>query len=343
MKHYLKGAFAAVTAAFLIPATAATAQDTMTLKLGTFLPSTHFGVTQGTDIFMEEINRLTDGKVEIEFYPAEQAGKAKQLLELVRVGAIDIAEIGTGYVSSDDIPLLGVLEVPGIVEKVCDGTHASRAIGDPGGIVYENAYKPLGIRVLSYYVYSPYGPAGSRMPVETVEALEGMKLRNAGGLMELTVAALGGVPMKLTSPQVLTGLQRGTVDSYLGAYLSVEAYEYYLYAKYGATGFSMGTPGIFAVMSESKYQSLPEDIRSALDEAGMMAEEHFCAYSDANEARAIQELQDEHGMEIHTWTPEQVEQLTEKTAQVAEDWVASLEARGIPAEQTLADFKAALN
>lgn len=335
------GALAATAAAIALTGPAA-AQET-TLKLASFLPSTHFGVTEGSDVFAERLSELTDGQVEVEFYPAEQAGKAKQLLELVRVGALDMAEIGTGYVSSDDIPLLGYLEVPGLVESVCAGTRASRAIGDPGGVVYENAYGPLGIRVISYYVYSPYGPAGSRVAISEVDDLQGLKMRNAGGLMEMTVGALGGVPMKLTAPEVLTGLQRGTVDSYMGSYLSVAAYEYDAYAKYGATGFSMGTPGVFAVISESRYQSLPEDVRAAVDQAGREAEQNFCAYSDENEARIIEEMQADGRMEIHTWTEEQVAELRARTASVAEDWVSTLEGRGLPAERTLADFTAALS
>ena len=44
---------------------------------------------------------------------------------------------------------------------------------------------------------SPYGPAASRTPIAKIEDLKGMKMRVAGGLMELTAQKLGGVPVKL--------------------------------------------------------------------------------------------------------------------------------------------------
>ena len=129
----------------------------------------------------------------------------------------------------------------------------------------------------------------------------------------------------------------------MGAYSSVKDYEYYRDADYGTTGFSMGTPGIFASISESKFQSLPADVQEALIEAGKAAEENFCAYMDKTEAEAIAALQTpDFGMSIYTWTPEQVEALTKMTSGVVEDWLKDLEARGIPAEQALADYKAAL-
>ncbi|PRX10750.1 UNVERIFIED_ORG: TRAP-type C4-dicarboxylate transport system substrate-binding protein [Martelella mediterranea] len=318
------------------------AQDKITLKLATFLPPTHYGVTEGSDVFIKDVEELTDGAVDIEFYPAEQAGKARQLIELVKFGAVDIAEIGTGYVSSGELPLLGVLEVPGLVDSVCAGTRASRAIGDPGGPLYENDLKPAGLRVISYYVYSPYGPAASRRKIESVDDLQGLKMRNAGGLMELTVGKVGGVPMKLTSPEVTQSLQRGTLDAVMMSFAAVESYGYDEYAHYGATGYSMGTPGVFAMMSESRYQSLPEDVRAALDEAGKRAEENFCAFSEKDEARAIKDLQSSGRMEIYTWSDEDVATLDTTLASISEDWTAQLDARGKPATETLNMFKQAL-
>ena len=342
MKHM----FRLFCAGGLLAASAATvaAQDTITLRHGTFLPSGVNGTIEGSDIFISELDRLTDGKVKIEFYPAEQAGKAKEALELVKVGAIDIYELGTGYLSASDVPLWGLLEAPNLVESVCDGTRAMRAVGDPGGILWQTQYEPLGIRILSYYVYPAYGPSASNKVVDSVDDLNGLKLRNAGGLMERTVSALGGIPIGITGPEVTQALQRGTIDSWMGAYSSVRDYDYWRYSKYGATGFSLGTPGIFAAISEAKFQSLPEDVQNALVEAGKAAEENFCAFMDQDEAKAIEDLQtEEYGsMTIYTWTPEQVEELDAATSGVVDAWVQDLESRGIPAQQALDDYKAAL-
>lgn len=329
-----------VAAMVIGASTAVSAQDKITMRLGTFLPATHFGVTEGSNIFIAEMEKAVGDKVNLEFYPGQQAGKAREALELVRNGAIDMYELGTGYFSSSDVPLWGLLEVPNLVHSVCDGSRALRAVGQPGEVVWASQYEPLGIRILTNYVYPPYGPAGSRKEIKSVADLEGMKLRNAGGLMERTAQAVGGVPVALTSGEVMQGLQRGTLDSYLGAYSSVQSYEYNRYAPYGVTGFGMGTPGIALAINEAKFQALPKDVQDALLAAGQAAEEHFCAYADKSEAEAIASLQTgEFPMTIHTWTAEEVAQLTEMTADVVGNWIADLQSRGIPGEQALAEFK----
>jgi TRAP-type C4-dicarboxylate transport system substrate-binding protein len=123
----------------------------------------------------------------------------------------------------------------------------------------------------------------------------------------------------------------------------VRDYEFYKVAKFGATGFSMGTPGMFAAISETKFQSFPEDIQNALLEAGRAAEENFCSYMDEDEAKSIEVLQTpEYGMTIHTWTPEQVAEMAEKTSSVLSGWVADLEERNIPAGDALKAYKAAI-
>ncbi len=321
----------------------AMADDAITLRMGTFIPAKHNGVTQGDDIFTQKVAELTKGKVKIEFYPAQQAGKAREALDLVKAGAIDIYGIGTGYFSNSDVPLWGLLEAPNLVKHVCDATRAMREVGKPGGILWDKQYKPMGIRILSYYVYPPYGPSASHKPITKVSDLQGLKMRNAGGLMERTVAALGGTPVAITSPEVMQALERKTLDSWMGAFSSVRNYEYFRYGKYGATGFSMGTPGIFNAMNEAKFQSLPKDIQDALVEAGRAADEHFCAFMDTDEAQTIKDLQtDKYGMEIYTWTPEQVAKMEGMTADVVSKWIKDLEARGIPAGDAMKAYKAAL-
>lgn len=321
----------------------AMADDTIKLRLGTFIAANVNGSNEGSLVFVDELSRLTDGRVEVEFYPSEQAGKSREALELVKAGAIDIYELGTGYYSGSDVPLWGLLEAPNLVKSVCDGTRAMRALGDPGGILWETQYEPLGIRILSYYVYPAYSPSASNKKITEVSDLKGLKLRNTGGMMERTVSAFGGVPVGITGPEIIQALQRGTIDSWMGAYSSVKDYEYYPYADYGVTGFSMGTPGIFAAISEKKFQALPEDVQTALIAAGKKAEENFCAYMDRVEAESIEALQtEEYGMEIYTWTPEQVAELDEISSGIVSEWVEDLEARGIPAQAALEEYRAAL-
>ena len=177
----------------------ASAADVVTLRFGTHLALVSPGVVEGANVFIKEAKALSNGTLNFELYPAEQAGKALQMFDLVKSGAVDIGDVASAYVSGDKLPLMGVWEVPGLAKSSCDVYRAMSKLGSPGGIIYESDFKPNGIRVLTYNAYPPYGPAASRSAITKIEDLKGLKLRTAGGLMELMVQKVGGVPVKMPS------------------------------------------------------------------------------------------------------------------------------------------------
>lgn len=332
----------AATCASGMLASAAMAEGEVKMRFGSHLAATSPGVVEGAQVLIDAAEELSGGSIKIDLFPGEQAGKALQMYDLVKAGAVDIGTVASGYISSDKLPLVGVLELPGLAKSICAVTDVMFELGTEGGPIYEKEIKPNGIRVLAYMPYPPYGPAVSRTQITKVSDLQGLKMRNAGGLMEHTVAALGGVPVKMPSPEVYQALQRGTLDTVLFSFLSVKSYDLNSVADYGVTGYSFGTPGDLLFMAEKRFQSLTKDQQNAIVEAGRRASAHWCAYVDKTEAQDMEEMR-AAGLNIYTWTPEQVAELNAKTQPVAEDWAKQLDARGKPASEVLAAFKAALS
>jgi TRAP-type C4-dicarboxylate transport system substrate-binding protein len=326
-----------VALAFLSASAAAQAAD-LTFKLGSHLTATAPGVVQGTQIFIGEVERLTNKSITFQFYPAEQAGKAAQMFDLVKSGAVDMGVISSGLVTGDKLPLIGMWEIPGLATSVCNVVKAMDTLGAPGGAVFESDFKRNGMRFVSYMPYPPYGPAASRKQITKVEDLQGMKMRNAGGLMELTVQKVGGVPVKMGSPEVYQALQRGTLDTVLFSFLSVKSYDLQSVTKYGVTGYSFGTPGDLLAISERRFQSLTKEQQAAVLEAGQKTSQHWCKYVDESETKDIMDIK-AAGMNIYTWTPADVQKLNALTQEIPNDWAKTLDARGLPASKTLASFK----
>lgn len=162
-----------------------------------------------------------------------------------------------------------------------------------------------------------------------------MKMRNAGGLQELTVRSVDGVPVKIPSPEVYQSLQRGTL---LFSFLSVRDHDLTSVADYGVTGWSFGTPGTLTFMSEKACQKLPEKLQAALTEAGMASSDHRCDYVDTKEIENIEDAKSK-GMEIYTWSEADVAELNEKTASIPADWAAGLDSRGKPGTAVLEQFR----
>ena len=329
----------AAAALALAASGAALAQQATKLRYGTHLGPKAPGVLEGVNFFAEQVKTLTKGSVEIEVYPSEQAGKALQMFDLVRSGAVDVGSIASAYISSDKSPLLGIMEIPGLAKSVCGISTVLAKHALPGGVIYETELKPAGMRLLAINPYPPYGPAASRSPISKIEDLKGMKMRVAGGLMELSAQKLGGVPVKLPSTEVYQALQRGTLDTVLFSFLSVKEYDLATVAKYGATGYSWGTPGDTILISERRLASLPKEQQDALIEAGRRTTEHWCKYVDEKEA-AFKADAVTAGMTIHTWTPAEVARLNDLIADVPSEWAKTLDGRGKPASKLLQQVRA---
>lgn len=322
-------------------ATFAVADDTVKLRYGTHIPAMSPGVLEGSIPLMDQAKQLSNGAIDFAFFPGEQAGKVLQMFDLVRSGAVDIGNVTTGLLSADKLPLMGILEVPGVAESSCSAVDALFKLSEPGAPIYESDLKPNGMQVLAYMPYPPYGPAASRTEINSVDDLEGMKIRNSGGLMALAVQAVGGVPVKIPSPEVYQSLQRGTLDTVLFSYLSVKSLDLKSVADYGTTGYSWGTPGDVVLISERKLKSLSEAQQEALIQAGRNASRHWCEYVDNVEAKNIEEMR-ASGMSIYKWSEEDVAKLNKLMAKIPSDWAADLDARGKPGTQVLEAFRNAM-
>lgn len=340
MKSLINGATLAISIVFGLTGSVL-AQDVVTLKFGSHLAVNATGVVQGANVLMEEAKNKSNGKVTFEFYPSEQAGKALQMFDLVRAGAVDVGTVSTAYVSSDKLPLMGVLEIPGIGGNTCSVVKAMFSLGLPGGAIFESDLKPAGVRVLAYFPYPAFGPAASTKPITKVDDLKGLKLRNAGGLMELAVQKIGGTPVKMPTPEIYQSLSRGTIDGVMYPFITVKDYNLNSVANYAATGYSFGTPGDLTVISERRFQSLDKEQQEALTVAGKSASEHWCQFLDTAEAEAMEAMRSA-GMSIYKWSAEDVAQLNALTGDVTTNWANTLEGRGKPASTVLKEFKAAL-
>ena len=49
--------------------------------------------------FAEEVERLSDGDIEVDIFPAQQLGGAAENVQAVKVGAIEMMWVGTAYLT----------------------------------------------------------------------------------------------------------------------------------------------------------------------------------------------------------------------------------------------------
>ncbi len=317
--------------------TPAVAQE-VTLKIADSLPADHIITRNTTDVFMERVEEELGDRVAFQHFPAEQLAKAKDILSITQAGIADIGYVVPSYVS-EKMPLGGVVELPGEIASSCEGTLAFAEMTRPGGTLDELEFAPNGVRVLYNVALSPYQAIFSkRADVGSLEAMQGKKVRSNPGAMELSLQSIGGVPVRMTPPEIYDAMSKGTIDGALLPFTSTFSYGLDQITGSATRGANFGSVGITYAISQQKWDSLAPDVQEVLTEVGEEVTRAACEAFDQAEVELADELA-AAGKNVFTLDEAASATLKENFASVAEDWATNLDNRGKPGSDILSEFR----
>lgn len=335
-KYALPGALLAV----LIGLSPLTAAQQVKLRVADSLPAGHFMSEYATKFWMKEVSRLTNNEAEFEYYPAEQMGKAKDLLALTQSGVVDIGYVVPSYVS-DKMPLTAAAELPGEFFNSCAATLAYWKLARNDGILAKKEYAANGVRILFGVVMPPYQAFTGKQKIDSIKSLSGLKLRTAGGAMDATARRFHGVPVRMGTPELYESLSRGTVDGMLLAYASLISYDLVGLVKYGTVGENFGSAVITYVISEARWKKLPSAIQKAMTEAGDAATRRVCNMVDKDVESDIEKIRRQGVTLVHLPDTERKE-ISAAMDGVSVEWAQNLDKRGKPGTEVLKAYREAL-
>lgn len=317
------------------------AAQAVKLRLADSFPAGHWISESIVKYWMDEVTRMTDKEVTFEYYPAEQLGKAKELLSIAQSGVADIAYVAPTYVS-DKMPLSAVATLPMAgFSTSCEGTKAYWKLVQEGGILAQKEFAPNSMHMLFAFVLPPYQVFTSSRKIETPRSLEGLKLRSAGGAMDLMVRKLGAVPVQMAAPDVYMALSRGTLDGLVFPTSSIFSYNLGGDVKYSTAGQNFGSFVGTYVISEKRWKALPAKVQAAMTKASEATVQRACEVADRNEAKEIDRLK-KAGATMVEFSAEDQRFLTDRIADVSAEWAAALDKRGKPGTEVLKAFRDAL-
>lgn len=318
----------------------ALAAEKITLRLADSLPAGHVIHQMFTKPFMEEVSRLTHGKVVFQHFPGEQLGKAKDLLTLTQTGVADIGYVVPSY-ASDRMPLTAVAELPGETPSTCAKMAAYWRLTREGGALYEREFKPNGIRPLIPFMLSTYQVVLSTRTISGLKDLSGVKIRSTGGAMDIMLRRIGAVPVRMPPPEIFESMQRGTIDAAMLPYQSVLSYDLTNLLKAGTRGVDFGTIALTYSIGEARWRKLPGDVQQALLQAAEAVSKSGCAKVDAAEASAVEQVK-AAGMKVVVMSKADEQAFDGIFAGVRDEWARELDRRGKPGSTVLGEFMKAL-
>ena len=194
------------------------------------------------------------------------------------------------------------------------------------------------VKVITQFSLTSSQLITNRGPILTLEDAKGLKMSCAGKTIMDTFTALGMMPATGPMQALYMDLQTGVVDGCFTTIDNMDTRKFYEVCKY-VTNHYWRYNSWFVVMSWEAWNSLPPDIQEIIDDmsGGELADRLDKAIWD-NDVKVRAKLAEENGVTFSELSPEEAARWAELTRPVIDSWVAEMEAKGLPAEEIVAEM-----
>lgn len=305
----------------------------------TNLPPTHWASSQGGEPFMACVTEATKGAVEFNYFPSGQIANFFESLDAVNNGLAQISYIVL-TAQTDKLPLANITLLPGLGADAVGLTKATRATYDGDGPIAQefaaNRIVPLMINV-----FPPYQMLSTKVALDSVAAIQGKKIATGGGSLNVTLAKTGASSAEMAAADLYLALQQGAMDGTMLSIASVKPYNLQEVIKHISANANFGTASGVWSMDAGVWGALPEDQKTAFRDCGLKVETALAAYAD----NLVTELKTEFtglGINVFDYSPDALAELDVRLDEARQDYLTRLTSRGLPAQEALDGFVAAL-
>lgn len=301
----LRSAALAFMAAALVAATAAQAQDTVELRIGSSVPKAD-QLSVSLDKFAELLAAKSGGKVTGRvFY--QSLGVEHQLLQGAQAGSLDIGMISNGNAGRFTSAYF-VLDLPFLFKKYEDMLDfLNSPLGQQATAVFEKDTELKHLYLISFGAGRDIQTRNKKL--RTPDDIKGLKIRSISTPVEFAIyKAWGANPTPVDWGQTYTALQQGVVDGMQSNIGPVWSGKFDEVVKYNIR-LNYTSSFVQVFMSAKKFASLNEAGRKAVMDAAKEAEAWTRKYSADQVEGYLSDLT-KRGMEIYYPTPQEYAQWT---------------------------------
>lgn len=295
-------------------AQSAMAAKTYKMKLHSVGSETHQAHQSLLD-FEKFVEEKTDGGVEVSLHINAALGGDRQVTEAMQLGTVECGIIGTSTLATF-APRYNVFDLPFAFK---DFETANEIIDGPLSEMLEADLKPQGLRIIGWGVNGFRNVSNNEKPIHTPADMEGMKIRCMENPIHIaTFKAMGANPTPMSFSELYTALAQGTVDGQDNPVVLTYSSKFYeVQDYYSLTGHIFAVAPL--VMSETFFQSLPEEYQEVVLEAGKRYETSERAATQKQRVEML-ELLKETGMQVNALTDEERALFVEATAPVYDEF-----------------------
>lgn len=305
-------------------ATSAAAQE-VTLTLHQFLPAQANVPKLVLDVWADNVEEASGGRIEIERYPSMQlGGKPPELMDQAIDGIADIVWTVVGY-TPGRYPSTEVFELPFMMTN-------ARAVSHAYWEMFEKHMKDSefqDVHILGTWVHGP-GMIHVNKEVKSPEDMAGLKIRGGSRSINGLLEKLGAQPVGMPVPAVPEGLSKGVIDGTtipweVTAALKVPE----LVSNHTEfEGVSLYTLTFVLAMNKDRYESLPADLQKVIDENSGLEFSVFAGGTQSDADGPARQLAVDRGNNIVTVSGADIDAWRAVAQPIYDEWVADMDSKG---------------
>lgn len=252
--------------------------------------------------FKNLVEEKSGGRVAVNIYPSSQLGSAREMMEQVTMGTLDMTCCDTAdWAAALNIPELAVFNMPFLTKDLATQAELIRTI------IPEEVPKMLegsGTRLLMTYSNGIRQPLLKNKPITCLEDIKGLKMRTAETPLYVNLwNALGASTVTSAWSEAYTLLQQGVADAVEADVTGLVNQNLQEQGKYLSKIGHLGA--IYCVfINEDKWNSIPEDLQGIISECALESQENQLSSRQASDDDAEKVMADA-GVEINEISQEE--------------------------------------
>jgi C4-dicarboxylate-binding protein DctP len=321
----LLGVLGAAALALGLAGAPAQAQE-VTLTLHQFLPAQANVPKLVLDVWADNVERDSGGRIKIDRYPSMQlGGSPPELMDQAIDGVADIVWTVVGY-TPGRYPSTEVFELPFMMTNA---RAASRAYWE----MFETHMKDTefkDVHILGTWVHGP-GMIHANKEIRTPADMQGLKIRGGSRLVNAYLEKLGAIPVGMPVPAVPEGLSKGVID---GTTIPWEVTAALKVPELVGNHTEFEGKALYVLtfvlaMNKAKYDSLPDDLKKVIDDNSGLEFSVFAGGTQSDADGPARQLAVDRGNNIVTLTEEEAKAWMTVAEPVYTEWVADMKSKGI--------------
>lgn len=310
----------------------------VTLKLHQFLPAQANVPKLILDVWADNVERDSGGRIKVERFPSMQlGGSPPELIDQVVDGVADVIWTVVGY-TPGRFPSTEVLELPFMVTDARAASYAYWKLFD----AHMKDTEFSAMHVLGTWVHGP-GVFHTADPVTTPADLQGMKIRGASRMVNQLLEKLGAEPVGMPVPAISEALSKGVLD---GATIPWEVTGSLKVPELVANHTEFEGAALYNItfvlaMNKGVYDGLPDDLKAVIDKNSGLDFSVFAGGVQSDADAPARQVAVDRGNNIITVSKADAEANWMPLVQpIYAAWVADMQTKGIDGQALIDELRA---